>query len=229
MSCKDYISSLWIGFACLISQYIYGQDQKVADSLVKIYQKNNLSDTAQLHLLADLSFNEVRNLGLALQYTEKLISLSRASGNNFYLSQGYFQKGNKKRLSGDLPEALDAYFKSIEAAAKAGLSPEPAVYAGIADIYGISKKHADAMAYYKKAIFLLRPSGDSIKLASVILNAGEEYRTNNIYDSALLYFIEAKLIYEKKGYSIGTAYAIGNIGMVYAGMGKNDLAETKYQ
>jgi signal transduction histidine kinase len=225
MSFKNYISTLFLGIACLFSHYVYGQDQKLADSLEKIYQKNNLRDTAQLKLLADLSFNEVRNLGLALKYAEELISLSRAANNNLYLSQGYFQKGNKKRLSGDLPEALDAYFKCTEIADRAGFTPEPAVYAGIADIYGISKKHTDAMVYYKKAIALLRPSGDSIKLASVILNAGEEYRTNNIYDSALLYFIEAKGIYEKKGYSIGTAYAIGNIGMVYAGMGKNDLAE----
>jgi two-component system, NtrC family, sensor kinase len=225
MTCKDLISSLLIGVACLISHSGYGQDQKVADSLVKIYQKDSLRDTAQLELLADLSFNEVSNLGLALQYAEELISLSRATGNNVYLCQGYFQKGNKKRLSGDLPEALDAYFKCIKVATKAGFTPEPAVYAGIADIYGISKKHADAMVYYKKAIAILRPSRDSIQLASVILNAGEEYRTKNIYDSALLYFNEAKRIYEKKDYSIGTAYAIGNIGMVYAGMGNNDLAE----
>ena len=225
MSLKDHISWLLIGVACLITHYSYGQDQKVADSLEKIYQKDNLRDTARLHLLTDLSFNEVSNLGLALQYAEELIALSRAANNNFYLSQGYFQKGNKKRISGDLPDALDAYFKCAEIADKAGFTPEPAVYAGIADIYGISKKHADAMVFYKKAIALIRPSGDSIKLASVILNAGEEYRTSNIYDSALLYFNEAKRIYEKKGYSIGTAYAIGNIGMVYAGMGKNDLAE----
>jgi two-component system NtrC family sensor kinase len=225
MTCKDYISSLLIGVACLTSLTGYGQDQKVADSLVKIYQNDTLRDTAKLKLLADLSFNEVSNLGLSLHYAEELISLSRAAGNNEYLCQGYFQKGNKKRLSGDLSEALDAYFKCIEVASKGGFTPEPAVYSGIADIYGISKKHIEAMAYYKKAIAILRPSGDSIQLASVILNAGEEYRTNNIYDSALLYFSEAKELYEKKDYSIGTAYAIGNIGMVYAGMGKNDLAE----
>jgi two-component system, NtrC family, sensor kinase len=225
MSCKVYFSSLWIGLTCLLSQYVYGQDQKLADSLAKIYQKGNLRDTAQLKLLADLSFNEVRNLGLALQYAEELISLSLAEGNNVYLSQGYFQKGNKKRLSGDLLEALDAYFKCIDVSAKSGHAAQPAVYSGIADIYGISKKHGDAMAYYKKAIAILRPSKDSIQLASVILNAGEEYRTNNIYDSALLYFNEAKWIYEKKGYTLGIAYATGNIGMVYAGLGKNDLAE----
>ncbi len=192
MSCKDYIPSLLLGAACLMIQNIYGQDQKIADSLVKIYQTGSLRDTAQLQLLADLSFNEVRNLGLSLQYAEELIAQSRASGNTSFLCQGYLMKGNKKRLSGDLTEALDAYFKCIEVAGKAGFTSEPAVYAGIADIYGISKKHADAMAYYKKAIAILRPSGDSIQLASIILNAGEEYRTNNIYDSALLYFNEAK-------------------------------------
>jgi two-component system, NtrC family, sensor kinase len=225
MSIKKYISSFLTGIACLMGQAGYGQDQKLADSLVMIYQKDTLRDKAQLQLLADLSFNEVRNLELALQYAEELISLSRAAGDNLYLSQGYYQKGNKKRLSGDLPDALDAYFKCTEVAAKAGFTPEPAVYAGIADIYGISKKHGDAIVYYKKAIAILRPARDSIKMASVILNAGEEYRLNNIYDSALLFFNEAKLIYEKKGYPLGTAYAIGNIGMVYAGMGKNDLAE----
>jgi two-component system, NtrC family, sensor kinase len=225
MSTKNYIVWLLMSAACLISPYAYGQDQKVADSLEKIYKKDNLKDSAKFKLLADLSFNEVSNLGLALQYAEELISLSRAANNSLYLSQGYFQKGNKKRISGDLSEALDAYFKCTETADKAGFTPAPAVYAGIADIYGISKKHADAMVYYKKAIALLRPSADSIQLASVILNAGEEYRTSGIYDSALMYSNEAKGIYEKKGYSIGTAYAIGNIGMVYAGMGKNDLAE----
>ena len=222
---KKYILSLWIGVACLMSHTCFGQDQKLADSLVKIYQKDTLRGTAQFQLLVDLSFNEVRNLELALQYAEELISLSRAAGNYLYLSKGYYQKGNKKRLSGDLPEALDAYFKYIEFSTKAGLTPEPAVYGGIADIYTISKRYADAMEYYKKAIAILRHSGDSIQLASVILNAGEEFRINNIYDSALLFFNEAKLIFEKKHYSIGSAYAIGNIGMVYAGIGKNDLAE----
>jgi signal transduction histidine kinase len=225
MTFRKHISSLLMYVACLISHHSFGQDQNVADSLAKIYQKNILKDTAQLKLLADLSFHEVSNLGLALKYSEELITLSRTAGNNFYLSQGYFQKGNKKRLSGDLSEALDAYFKCMEAAAKAGLAPEAAVYAGIADVYGVSKKHDDAMAYYYKAIGILRSSDDSTQLASVILNAGDEFRTNNIYDSALLYFSEAKTIYEKTHHSIGIAYAIGNIGMVYASMGKNGLAE----
>ncbi len=64
MSIKKYISSFLTGLACLMGQAGYGQDQKLADSLVKIYQKDTLRDKAQLQLLGDLSFNEVRNLGV---------------------------------------------------------------------------------------------------------------------------------------------------------------------
>ena len=223
---QKYILRLLMGAACLISYYGYGQNQEVADSLLKIYQKENLKDTQKLQLLTDLSFNEVKNFDLSLQYAEELIRQASAAGNNLYLYKGYFQKGNKKRLLGDLSEALDAYFKSAEAASKANfITGEASAYAGIADVYGLSKKHADAMVYYNKAIATLRASVDSTPLASIILNAGEEFRTNKIYDSALLYFNKAKVIFEKVDYPIGTAYAVGNIGMVYASLGNNSLAE----
>ena len=42
---------------------------------------------------------------------------------------------------------------------------------------------------------------------------------------ALLYLEEAKLIFDKVSYITGKAYSLGNIGMVYAALGKNDLAE----
>lgn len=223
---QKYILPILMGAASLMSHYAYGQDQKVADSLLVIYQKDNLKDTQKLQLLADLSFNEVKNFDLSLQYAEEVIKQAGIAGNNLYLYKGYFQKGNKKRLLGDLSEALDAYFKSAEAASKAKfITGEASAYAGIADVYGLSKKHADAMVYYNKAIASLRVSGDSTPLASIILNAGEEFRTSKIYDSALLYFNEAKIIFEKADYPIGTAYAVGNIGMVYASMGNNSLAE----
>ena len=61
----------------------------------------------------------MNDLNLALQYAEELISLSKQLENDLYLHRGYFQKGNKKRLLGDLEEALDAFFKSAEAARNA--------------------------------------------------------------------------------------------------------------
>jgi adenylate cyclase len=214
-----------IGFLFII-QHIAGQDQKVADSLAVIYKKENLADTAKLELLRNLSFNELNDLKLALKYAEELITLSKRLDNNLYLHRGYLQKGNKKRLTGDLEEALAAYFLSGEAAKKAKfLKGEGTAYTAIADIYSISNNYANARTYYTKAIAALRLSKDSIAIASAISNAGDAFLNNQVYDSALLFFRESGLIFEKINYLIGVAYSRGNSGMVYASIGQNELAE----
>jgi len=217
---------LLIGFFCFIVYSVAGQDQQLADSLKKIYQQGYLPDSAKLELLNNLSFNEVNNLKLALQYADELISLSERLGNDLYLHRGYFQKGNKKRLLGNLEEALDAYFKSGEAARNANsFKGEGNTNVAIADIYSISNNHPNAKLYYYKAIAILRKSNDSIALASAILNAGDEFLNHKIYDTALVYFRESGLIFEKVNYLIGKAYSLGNIGMVYANTGQSNLAE----
>jgi adenylate cyclase len=205
--------------------HIYCQDQKVADSLVKIYQQGSLKDTAQLELLRNLSFNELRNLNLSLQYAEELIRLAKKEGNDKYLISGYFQEGNKKRLLGNLDGALAAYFHCVEISKRTKrISSEGSGYGAIADTYVESNNFSDAMIYYHKAIPLLRQVNDSIQLASVILNAGDELRNNANYDSALIYFKESAKIFKKKNYLIGVAYSVGNTGMVYAAEGRDDLA-----
>ncbi len=214
-----------ISFLCII-QTITGQDQKVADSLAVIYQKDILEDTAKLELLRNLSFNEMSDLKLALKYAEELITLSKRLENNLYLHRGYLQKGNKKRLLGDLEEALDAYFMSGEAARKANfIKGEGTAYSAIADIYAVSNNHTNARTYYSKAIATLRQSKDSVAIATSISNAGDEFLNSKIYDSALLYFRESEIIFERVNYLIGKAYSLGNIGMVYANIGENNLAE----
>ncbi len=203
-----------------------GQDQRIADSLSKIYNEGNVADTAKLELLRNLSFNEVNDLDLSLKYAEELISLSSQLGNHEYVFRGYQQKGNKKRLQGNLEQALDAYFKSAEAAKKANFKPgEGGAYSTIADIYSINDNTVNAMLYYNKAIAILRQSDDTILLASAILNAGDEFLNHENYDSALIYFNESKKIFDDVNYQIGKAYSLGNTGMVYANIGNINLAE----
>ena len=213
-------------FFFLFGHHVYCQDQKIADSLVKIYQQDTLKDTAQLELLNNLSFNELRNFNLSLKYAEELIRLAKKEGNDKYLHAGYFQKGNKERLLGDLDKALDAYFHALEVSKKRGIA-EGIDYAAIAGIYVESKEHAKAMLYYHQAIGIGGQKMDTIALASVILNAGDELRNNENYDSALIYFKQSAKIFEKKNYQIGVAYSLGNTGMVYAAQGKDDLASQK--
>jgi signal transduction histidine kinase len=217
---------LLISFQCLIVHAVYSQDQKVADSLTIIYNEGVLNDMDRLELLKQLSFNEVKNLNLSLKYAEELINLSIKTRNNKFLHSGYFLKGNKKRLFGDLEEALDAYIKSAETARlENNARGEGNAYGAIADIYSISNNHLNARLYYNKAIAILRESNDSIPLASVILNAGDLFLNSQIYDTAYMYFNESGIIFERLNYLIGKAYSIGNIGMVYANTGKSNLAE----
>jgi len=219
------------GFCWFIISGVFAQEQKIADSLALIYQQNRLTDTAKFKLLKDLSFNETRNLKEGLRYAEELISLSAKAKNYRYLRIGYFLKGTKKRLLGHLDEALDAYFKSVEIARKENYGKgEGEAYSAIADIYAISNNAPNAKQYYNKAINILRQSklqsaNDSINLASVLSNAGDALLRIKNYDSALLYFEEAKQIFDKVNYLSGKGYSLGNIGMVYASIGKNDLAE----
>ncbi len=226
MLCKGKRYFLLIGLLCLIFPVIYSQDQKVADSLEIIYNKGTLSDTARLELLRQLSFNEIKDLNLSLKYAEELIDLAQNTGNNKYLQSGYFQKGNKKRLFGDLEDAMDAYIKSAETARlEKNQVAEGNAYGAIADIYSISNNHPNTRRYYNRAIAILREANDSIALASAILNAGEEYRLSQIYDTAYAYFEESRIIFQKLNYVIGEAYSMGNIGMVYAKTGESNLAE----
>ena len=218
---------LVIGFFHLMPFSISAQDQKIADSLVKIYTADTLRGEAQLELLTELSFNEVNNYQQSLQYAETLIKLSEDQENYFYVAQGYFQKGSVERLLGNLEEALTAFFKTAEIAKKIDEFPlEGSAYGSIAAIYAISDNHKNAMLYYNKAIATLRTTNAKIALASTILNAGDALLTHKSYDSALVYFKESGAIFEREQYPIGKAYNLGNIGMVYANTGKNELAET---
>lgn len=212
-------------FVFFVQMSIVAQDQKVADSLVKIYHSGNIENAEKLELLRNLSFNEVNNLGLSLKYAEELIVLSKLENNYLYLYRGYSQKGNKLRLIGDLNKSLNAFFKSEAAASKAKFrAGQGTAYSSIADVYSVMGNSKNANIYYNKAIKLLRKTDNKIGLASALLNAGDEYFKNKKYDLALRNFSESGEIFKKADYLIGSAYNLGNIGMVYAEQGKDALA-----
>ncbi len=76
-----------------------------------------------------------------------------------------------------------------------------------------------------KSIEILRSTADSIALASALLNAGDTYYTMGKYEDALRSFEEAGPIFKEYNHLTGSAYNLGNIGMIYAKQGKDALAE----
>jgi class 3 adenylate cyclase len=210
----------------LFSPPCWGQDQRIADSLTLIYQKNTTKGSEKLELLRNLAFNEQNDTKLALKYAEELILLSKQAKDNLYLYRGYYLKGHKKRFKGDIEEALATYFKALITAQSIQYQQGVgASFGAIADMYSIVNNQNIAKKYYNKAIQSLKSEEESIELATAYVNAGDEFYTTNSYDTALIYFKESARIFEKLDYPSGKAYSLGNIGMVYAKTGKHQLAE----
>ena len=218
---------LLIGFFCTCFQFLWCQDQKMADSLEIIYKKDRVTGIEKLKLLKDLSFNQVTDLEASLKYAEELIKLSKAQENYKYLASGYLQKGNTHRLAGNLDNALEAFFKSIDASINAeNKIGEGIANMAVADTYSEMGNSDNAAIYYFKAINILRQTDHPIALATALINAGDEAFNNEDYELALQYFKESGEIFKKEDYLIGTAYNLGNMGMVYAEQGKDSLAKS---
>lgn len=221
--CKSNLKILFF----LISINCVAQSQKVADSLLVIYEKNKfLSNAEKLELLRNLSFNETNNLQKSLKFADELILLSHQEKNYLYLYRGYIQKGNKLRLLGELKEALESYFKSLEAASKAKFpTGQGLAFSTIADVYSEFGNSKNAQIYYAKAVKILRKTNDTITLASTLLNSGDAYINSGNLLLAKEKTEEAKAIFMQVNYESGQAYALGNLGMIYAKQGNDKQAE----
>jgi len=206
---------------------LQAQDQKVADSLAIIYKKGGNTTAVQLELLRNLAFNELNDLTLAIKYTNELIVLSRKSKNDLYLFRGYYLRGNKLKLKGNLQEALSDFLLAIKIAQNSkNLVGEGVTYMAMANVFSVMKDTKKAYSYYEKAIAILRKSNEPLKLASALSNLGDEYLKNNQLAQALEYFSESGTYFEKSGYTSGIAYTLGNMGVIYFKQGKNKEAES---
>lgn len=206
---------------------INGQEQKIADSLKIVFKERKVEDSVSLELLRQIAFNE-RGFNESLKYAESLIKLSKKLNSNIYLYRGYLQKGQALRKNGELTEAIDFLFKAAKAAEKANYpAGVGGAYIALADAYSVNDNHKNSVLYYKKAISILRHEQDSVTLATALLNAGDEYLNAKKLDSALLYFEESGKIFQEVEYIIGTAYNLGNMGMVHALKGEHRIAKNK--
>jgi adenylate cyclase len=216
---------LIIGFFSFTFTIISGQDQKVADSLVVLYNSGLYQDE-EVVILLNIAINEM-NPDRRLQFSQKLIERASKDSLFDFLHKGYLEKGNALRDKGNFALALESYFKSINNASRNGDSLGVGKLSiSIADVYSEIGNSNNAEIYYNKGIQILRKTDDNVSLANALLNAGDEAFNVKKYETALEYFAESGIIYANNNYQVGTAYNKGNIGMVYAEQGRDVLAES---
>ncbi len=204
---------------------LYGQNQHVADSLVRVYKRIDKIDTAALNVIDNIAFN-LNKPDEIIYYAHLLHNEAQALSSTRYIRASFNHLGNAYRLRGDYDLAFDNYFLLLELAKKDNITNEIALcYALIADTYSVIGDSKNARSFYKKALVELRNDGDQIQLGSALLNTGDEYLNANLPDSAYSFFSEASVIFNREKYLSGQAYSLGNLGLVYAKQGKYELAE----
>lgn len=225
---KTITSYLTIAFFFSAINSLIAQDQRIADSLAIYYNDDKIKGLERIILLEALTYNELNDLNLSIKYATELIELSELANENGHLYNGYFHRGSVYSYNGELEKALTDLFKSAEIAVEhKTIESEGISYMSIGGVYNKLGNHENSELYYAKAINKIRIHSDSITLGSALLNAGDAAFNNKKYKKALVYFEETDQIFKNINYSIGIAYNNGNMGMVYAEQGKDDLAEEK--
>ncbi len=202
---------------------VNAQEQRIADSLIAIYESSQYED--ELELLLQISKEETNPENI-IYYSEKLIEKASEDSIGNYLVSGFMQLGNGQKLKGDFYDALDSYFQAIKLAQRFDQQQEVgALYISVADIYSTMEDYETADNYYDEGILMLRKLNNFPRLAIALLNSGEKHFFANNYPKALSHLEEAKDIFTQIGHPIGLAYSLGNLGMVYLKQNKNELAE----
>jgi len=223
--CLERKALLMAGLFFMSFLNVYAQHKTKGDSLERVYSSGSFEPHEELGILKELAVTH-SNTDKRLQYSEQLIQLARELDSANYLFQGYLEKGNALRLKSDLSQALESYFEGAKIVENGkNTSRLGAVYIAIADVYSIMGNNENAIRYHQNAIRILRREGDSLKVATALLNAGDGYITMERLDSALVYTMEAESIFKKINSRLGQAYSLGNLGMIYAKLGINLKAE----
>lgn len=212
-------------FFLLLSRDAYGQDKTIADSLILIFEAGDYDPEDRMEILreiCDLHPDPEKKL----YYSQVFLEAAESMGNIDDQFKGYLELGNALKLQGNLPEALESYFKAAEIASENGMT----TYLGkisisIADAYSSINNYQVSTSYYERAIKILREENDSLNLAIALYNAGDEYNKSDRLDTAILHFRESGEIFRVLKYEPELAYNIGSMGQVHAKLGNIEIAE----
>lgn len=220
---------------------VYSQNnQSGLDSLENIYMNGSFNQNKELYLLNKI-VNEQKDLIKILKYSDLLIERATKADSTQYLFNANLQKGNVYTHRSELSKALEYYQVAAKMANEAEEHDRLALTnITIGGVYSDIGSYNISIDYYEEGISQLR---DLIKitnqktdlerfekyLAGALLNAGDVYIKAGDFEKALGYFYESSGLCKKTDYRLGSAYNLGNIGMVYAKQNKPEMAEANLQ
>lgn len=219
----------------------YSQNnQSDLDSLEHIYMTGSFDQNEELYLLSEI-VKKQKDLTKIVHYCDLLIEKATKADSTQYLFNANLQKGNVYMFRSQLSKALEHYQIAAKMASEAQENDRLALTnITIGGVYSDIGNYSISTDYYEEGISQLR---DLIKitthktdlekfekyLAGALLNAGDVYIKTGDLEKALGYFYESSGLCKKTDYRLGSAYNLGNIGMVYAKQNKPEMAEANLQ
>lgn len=193
----------------------YSQDLKSLDSLKTVLKSGNINDS-----LSCLILNRLMQLSTdpndIILYANKLLDLDLSNIPIRKQSRAHIVIGVANRMQGKLNEAISYMLIGAKIAIDSNIrSLQAEAYLEIGATYSINNDLKNALIYENKAINLFRTLKKKQELAINLLNTGYTYYTLQQYDTALLYYNEAGLLFDSVDLEIGKAYTIGNSALVY--------------
>lgn len=209
-------------FQCKAS---FGQNEFLADSLIKVYESGNYDPALKLKLLTNITSN-APDPDRILTYSNLLLEEAIRQDSTLYIFNAHLQKGNALQQKGNLSGALESYFKGVKIANTNSEKNQLALmYTAIAAVYAGMNNRKNARQYYTDAIAIFKTEKDTFNYAVAIENLGDTYLEWSKPDSALLYFNQSGQIFEKLGKKLPLAYNLGNKGLAFAQQGRPTIAE----
>lgn len=210
------------------SSQAHGQRTAAVDSLQGLLRKD-LPDSVKVDVYISLHRAISDNDSLTALYIGEAIKLSEGLDDPKRISWSYLRLARDLDYAGDMGGARSALARVGEQMQYFSDSRIEATFfmqTGIIDY--LQGTYDSAVTNLWNAVRLYEELGDSVTVASCLMNIGNSYRELKKYDESLEYYQRSLVTYNNSGYEIGAAMAYGNMGYIYKMYGDYDKALEYY-
>jgi len=183
-------------------------------------------DTSKVNALYTISDGFLNtNPSKGMEYGKRMLVLSRDIGWTKGEADAFVVIGSSYFRTGDLPVALELYFKALKLYEEIRFLPGVfQCYSNIAGVYSNRRNYKKALEYASRGLQIAKVSGDSASFYTAKGNIGIIQKDNGDFAEALENMIKAMRWAERKNDSDSYYSQVGNIGSVYYKMGELERA-----
>lgn len=210
----------------LFSTIVFSQNIKIADSLIHVLSKDDLTKKEQAITLRSIAVFHP-DISAALLFAKQSLEISIEINDPILQAVALEEISLKERKLGNNDLSLKASLKALQIYESLNMTERQAAsYAQLANNYMSGENYDLAIKFLKKAKLIYSSSDKQLNYTLTILNLGEVYRLAGHLDSATTAFQQTLKLNKTLNNNIIQGYSQGNLGMVYATQNKLTFAKT---